>query len=391
MSIRVAYLAEGKLYLKSGELAPRLLESAFAQQILDRAQQNRERNEWRNKTDGTNPMRISLWGRQTPMPAEVRNIAMTGLSRAAKPDHLVYALHTGAVGGVFIYDIPNDWEIRLFHKQEFMARDLSHHPSEQLIALSLPGEDGTAAIAVMEPGGKGLRRLTEGDVLDEASTWAPDAARKQIVYQSAGIARDARGFRSATGPYSIQKLDLDNASHQVILEDPKFDYLIPKYAADGSLYVIRRPYRNEGYRGFSLKTLLLDIVMFPWRLLRAIFYFLNFMSVVFSGKPLTTAGGPDYKLDNKYMMLYGKVIHAEKAMNAAAKGKAVSLVPANWELLKITSQGDQVVVAKNVLAFDLSPTGAIVYTNGSEVFSLTADGQSQTLCAQRLIERVLAL
>ncbi len=49
MSLVIAYIAEGKLYLKRGEQAPELIESPFVQQMLDRAARARQRHDWKNE------------------------------------------------------------------------------------------------------------------------------------------------------------------------------------------------------------------------------------------------------------------------------------------------------------------------------------------------------
>lgn len=391
MNTQIAYLAEGKLYLKLGALAPRQVQSAFAQGVLDRVATNRERNEWKSRNQGLPGSGAGTWwggGVQTE-PADLRTIRITGLTRGTRPGELIYALDTGHVGGLFAYDVATDYEQRLFHKQEFFAQDLARHAEQELIALSLPNPDGTAHIATIQTGGKGLRPLTDGDVLDQAPAWVKSDGQ-QLVYQTAGLARNAQGMAIAVGPYSIHKLDIDRAQLTALLEDPGTDYLLPRMNADGTLYFIRRPYRPTQRQHTPLQ-LLKDIVLFPFRLVRAIFAFLNFFSVVFAGKPLTTAGGPQQKMDSRYMMLWGRMIDAEKVLRAAEKGKPVPLVPQDWELVRMTSDGSQAVLAKGVLSYDVGSDGTVVYTNGSEIFHLPADGTPTRLCAQHMIQQVVAL
>ncbi len=69
---------------------------------------------------------------------------------------------------------------------------------------------------------------------------------------------------------------------------------------DGHLYYIRRPYEVSH---FSPRTALLDLVLFPFRLLRAVFHFLNFFSLVYSRKPLTTASGPKLNHEQQFILL----------------------------------------------------------------------------------------
>jgi hypothetical protein len=397
--LKIAYLAEGKLYVKNGAAAPQLIESTFAQKTVDRATQSAERHGWRNKNsaDGSPFGKGIIWGGSARMP-EVRKVQITGLTRSAEPGNLLYALDTGAIGGLFTYDLKDNYENRLFHRQEFRANDLAHHPAKPLVALSLPNDDGTAGIAIMQPGGRGLRPITEGDARDEAPSWVPtpdNPDREILVYQSSGLARNPRGHISGQGPYAISRLDIDHVKQTTVLEDPQFDFLVPRIRIeDGKeiLYFIRRPYKPDGHSAYTPLKLLTDILLFPLRLIRAIFGFLNFFSIMFSQKPLTTAGGPKpEQMDTRHLLLHGKWIDAEKALKAANKGQPAALVPASWELFRMTPDGQLHSLATAVLSFDLAPDGTIIYTNGAEVFALSSNEKPERLCAHRMIQQVMAI
>ena len=390
MSGKIAFLAEGKLYVKAGALAVRPIDSPFADGVLDRVQTNAERHGWRNRGSAGDPFSQMRWGGRPGQPTDVRVVRMTGLS-ITPTGELLYSLDTGNVGGLFTYDLREDYENRVFHKQDFQAKDLAHHPVESLIALSLAVEDGSAHLSLLQPGVRGMRRITDGDCVDEAPSWAP-GDKKVLVYQTAGIGRNQQGQAVALGPYSVQKLDIDSEKLTLLLENAKFDFLVPRLAPDGTLYCIRRPYKPDGHQFISPWKVALDLLLFPWRLIWAIYSFLHFFSLMFAGKPLTTAGGPrTQKVETRTMMLHGKMIDAEKLLKAAGKNKAVPLVPPTWELLKISPDGAQAVLAKGVLSFDLGTDGTVVYTNGTEIFELPPGGIEQRVCAHKMVERVMAM
>jgi hypothetical protein len=332
-------------------------------------------------------------------PAETRLVRITALTRAPQGDagQLLYALDTGAVGGLFTYDVGAAAENRLFHKQEFKANDMACHPAKQLLALSTQLEDGTASIAIMQPGNRKLHAVTEGDSLDQAPSWVPvaeDPTREVLVYQSAGLARDPRGFVTGLGPYSIHRLDIDRGKFATVLENAKWDYLTPRVRlVEGKerLYFIRRPYKLEGHSPRTIWTLLMDIVLFPFRLMRAIFAFLNAFSMFFTQRPLTTAGGPNAKqVDTRMLLLHGRWIDTQKALKAAQKGQPGALVPASWELMCMDEKGALTTLATSVLAFDLAPDGRVVYTNGTEIHVISTEGKSERVCEQRMISQVMA-
>jgi hypothetical protein len=258
-----------------------------------------------------------------------------------------------------------------------------------LIACTLNQNGGTASIAVMRTDGGDFTELTEGDSVDLAPAWIPGSPR-EIIFQSAGVARDQNGRYSGTGPFAIHKLDLDSGQMSVIAEDPKHDLLSPRCDATGSLYYIRRPYK-EAVERFSIWRFLLDIVLFPFRLVYAIFQFLNFFTVRYTGKPLSNAGpAAQREMDIKRMMIWGNMIDADKAARENKGEDAPSLVPRTWELVKQASDGSSEVLAKGVLAFDLCDSGELVYSNGSAIFRLEAGASPKRLLVGTLIEQVIA-
>jgi len=395
-ALQIAYLAEGKLYVKRGAMAAQMVESSFAQGVVDRATTAVERNGWRGKGMGEGPFSAGLlWGKAV-RPAETRIVRITALTRApAENGHLLYALDTGAVGGLFTYDVQASAENRLFHRQEFKANDLACHPHKQVLALSTVMEDGTASIAVMQPGSRKLTPVTEGDSLDQAPAWVPtpdDPMREVLVYHSAGLSRNQRGFITGQGPYAIHRLDMDKGKFETVMEDAAWDYLVPRVRVEGGkerLYFIRRPYNAAGHN-FSFGRFLLDIVLFPFRLVRAIFAFLNVFSMFFSGKPLTTVGGPKgQEIDTRIMHLHGQWIDTQKALRSAAKGQPRALVPATWELMVMEEGGKATSLASSVLSFDLVPGGGVVYTNGSEIFTVAAGEKAEKVCSHRMISQVM--
>jgi hypothetical protein len=210
-----------------------------------------------------------------------------------------------------------------------------------------------------------------------------------LVYQSTGIGRNSAGFIVARGTYGIMKLDLISGEIDTLLEDDSYDYLLPRQTAEGTLYYIRRPYEPIS-KPASLLAIIRDAVLFPFRLVMAFIHFFNWFSLVFRRKPLLTACGPPKEApDSRYMMLWGMMIDAEKAMQSR-NGTSKSLVPSSWKLMKRTVDGNETEIASGVLAYDLATDGAAIYTDGSTVWRW-ADGKSEPVCTGKLVERVLVV
>src|SRR5690348_6431291 len=149
--MKVAYLAEGKLFVHDGAAASEatLVESPFVQGILDRLERNRERNEWKNGGWSFSAASFMGMGGMSRVPVETRRIRFTGVTSGGNPGQLLYALDTDHVGGLFRRDLVQDQEQRLLHKQQFRARDVARRPSDGMLAMSLQQPDGTAHLAVM--------------------------------------------------------------------------------------------------------------------------------------------------------------------------------------------------------------------------------------------------
>jgi hypothetical protein len=112
--------------------------------------------------------------------------------------------------------------------------------------------------------------------------------------------------------------------------------------------------------------------------------------MMYSRKPLTSASGPAVKADLKEILLKGKRIDAEKALRNAGMVQGVpSLVPSSWQLICRDRQGQEQVLASNVVAYDIRPDGSIVYSNGRGAFLLENGRQASLMMKADLIEELV--
>jgi hypothetical protein len=173
---------------------------------------------------------------------------------------------------------------------------------------------------------------------------------------------------------------------ETLVEEPHVDLLSPQIAEDGALHYIRRPY-NEHQRVKPLRALK-DTLLLPFRVLYAMFQFLNLFSMRYTGKKLNTpAGTPRRELDLKQMMIWGNLIQAQKA----GEDEAMDLVPSSWQLARRAGNGPEEILAKGVLAYDLARDGSIVYSNGNAIFVRHPDGKKERLLTEAMIEQVVVL
>ena len=382
------YLSEGKIHLKVGDLPLRAVESRFGREVRERAIQLQHRHAWKTQGSGARFMSGGvLWGEQDRDPSRMR-IAITGFCRGRQSGEWLYALETDEVSGLFALKDFGQAEQRLFHGSDCRVASPSASPEQDLIACSVL-HHGFANLATMRADGSELTEITEGDSSDLAPSWLPGLSRV-LVFQSAGMGRNAHGVLTTRGPYHIQRLDLDSGEMTCLAEDPKFDFLAPRVDANGALYAIRRPYENL-QRGFNPFRAVMDLVLLPLNVLHALFQWLNFFTVRYTGKPLTSTGGSRQKeMDIKQMFILGNLVDAAKVSREVQTDDAPALVPQSWQLIRQQKGQAPQILAKGVLSFDLAGDGTLIYSNGSAVYSLDAAGHKERLHTGVHIDQVVA-
>jgi hypothetical protein len=383
MEPTIAWLAQGKVRLKQPGEPPRTVESRFGQSIRDRVVRSQQRHAWKMGGEGDKFLSsVMLWGRAPKDPAAVR-IAITSLCRGSAAGQMLYSLETDELCAVLSLENLGEEERRLWNKND---KRISHLcvASDGAVACSVRHPFGTANIAVRLNDDSGFGEVTEGDSLDTAPRWIPGDGRG-LVFQSAGIGRDRHGNFAGLAPFSIQHLDIDSGDMKTLAEDSANDLLTPQITSDGTLYYIRRPYTTG--RELNPLRLLKDIALFPFRLGYAVFHYLQVFSMIYTGKKLTGAGGPQARqLDTKEMMIWGNRVSTESM--AKTEDDAPDLVPKSWQLVRERKSYDPEVLAKGVLAYDLAPDGSVVYSNGSAIFTRDPQGRTQRVHVERLIEQV---
>lgn len=391
--MRLAYIAQGKLNLIETTGKPRLIESRFAQDFINRSVQVAQRRAWKSGGAQGIWQGSNLWNVKDDFDPGAVKINFSDACAGGTPDEILYCLRTEQVSGMFRYGLATDNEVRLFHKNEFELHDIDRHPEKDAVVAALAKQDGTSNLILFEADSPHYRELTEGDSRDEAPHWsAHDDGR--LLYQSAGVARNTRGYCVGYGPSAIMQLDMRSGELATLAELPGHDLLQPRSGADGDVFFIRRPWLAEPWRQGYLLRSLADFALFPFRLLRAFIDYLNVFSMMYSRKPLKTAGGPRLpEQDVARAMLRGHMLNVQKALDRYQQGgETPALVPRSWQLVRRDRDGSETVIADRVSAFDVGAGGDIVYTNGTGIFRI-AGPAAKAECMGRdwLVEKVIAL
>ena len=389
MNSRLAIISQGKLHLLGPTAKESLVTSDFAADLKKRLQVSENRAAIRSGGSGAAFMRGGLPSGPTPTVEDTFQVEFSCVAASSTPGKICYGIDAGEVRGLFIYDANEKHEQRVLHGPNHRFASISARQGddgpEWLVAAAQ--DHGVSRVGLFKPkAGGGVRELTEGDSLDSYPAWKPGDQRG-FVYQTCGVARQQNtNHWQGLGPASIQSVDMETGEMEAVAEDEHFDFLCPAYAPDGSLYYLKRPY--EPFHRPSFWRFLLDIVLFPFRLLRALMAFLNMFSMMFSGKPLQTAGTPPRRNgpDPKAVFLHGRWISMEKQMRDAAVDEMTDLVPKNWELICRSPGGSTKTITSNVMAYTVGRDGTIYYSDGKGVFAqANAAAKAEKISSRKLV------
>lgn len=379
------FLSDGRLYQwKKGE-NPREIESHFVQEKCKETERQSSIHKWKQQGRGTDPVfgQALLWGNPTAA-ATISHYRHIELS--AGEEDIYYILTNHQVTGLFRYELGENYESRLFHKNDFVSAGMDYSEKAGQFVIAVQEEDGRVHLTLLDAEGKYLETITSGDSRDTEPSFSLQD-ENHILYQSSGIARNEEGWSIAYGPSFINQFDLKKNEVTEILYDDHYDYLLPREDAEGNLYCIRRPYVSAG--PVSPLRIILNVVTFPFRFLVAIMNFLNLFTELFSKNSFKPAGPnlPSQMPKTKHVQVLGQTIHIAKLKKFYQKTDDVSLVPGSWELIRIDRNHDMAVIAKNVSSYDINREGKIVYTNGFKVYEYDGNG-AKLKFKHKIIEKI---
>jgi len=382
-----AYLADHQVHLVFDDGTEEPITSPFVEGVHRREASIERKTGWKTRGTGARFMgAAALWddneGRRSPA-------TFTSLSRGRRRGEILYAITTGPVSGLFAYDVETKEEQRLVHGTDGAALAIATSDDHRVIAMARDQKSGARNLAVMRDDGGDSALVTDGDTIDDAPSWVPvgpevTEGRHQLVYQSTGIGRDAAGLIAGYAPTEINLLDAEHGSLQTILSSPEHDYLAPRMTRDGTLFVMRRPYQGIP-KPPDPTAYLKDGLLAPFRLAYAGFRYLDFFSMRYAGKPLTNTGNARARnIDARKLIERQNIAAAGEEQDEATLRRA----PSDWVLLRRRPDGEETVVAKSVVAFDIDASGAVLVSDGDGVDRIEPSGGAKRLSRT---PRVMAL
>lgn len=341
------------------------------------------RNEW--KTSGTGAAFTGAADYAAARYNAPVSASVTGIGEA--DGKLLYSVLLEDVGWIYRrrYDPADETEELVYSSKDFCFGEFDCKNGKA--ALSMGSSLSSLHIAVMDVCTGSYTEYTDGDSIEEHPSWSADGSG--IYFSTAGYARNENGVITAMGPHSIAYLDLGTKSMSDEISSDDYDYLHPGTDADGSLYYIRQPYRSKTRVDITP----MDILLFPYRIIKGIFGFLNIFATLFGGEALKGGGGKDTRTKNrseKDILIEGNIINADKlARENEKKGeKFAGIMPLNRVLVRRSKDGTEDILKKGVLDYCICNDGTIIISNGSHITALAPDGSETHLAKAKLATRL---
>ncbi len=363
---RIAFSDEARIGM-IGETGTVYFESEAIARYREYENSRRRSDEWKISGEG------ARFRGDAAAPAERADAYLNGV--AWQDGKIVYAYSVGGTSGVCRK--PTDPKAREEHIFSASDREvLSVHPMGELIAVTVRADDVTAQVGILNAQTSELSTFTEGDARDANAVF--DAARPAcLLFDSAGAGRTADGsFSGKYAPAVIMRLDRETLALEQVCGDGKNAYVKPQTDAQGNLYCIRRPEKERG------GSLFLDIVLFPFRLLKAFFGLLQAFTVIFGKTSLITETGSGdnpargRKQDARKLFVDGRLIDAakEEKRNKKRKDRAYGFIPASWKLVKLGEKEE--VIARGVCDYCIGREG-VYYTDGRHIYRRDGSGEQK--------------
>jgi hypothetical protein len=384
------YIAEGGLHCIDTGGATRSVQSPFVQEALQRNERSRQVDAWKTaqpEDDGGRMVpRATLWGS-----GRSAGGALTHRFRyvtRGDDESMYYVIYVGNGTALFRYHPRENREMRLFHGASMQCLGLAYDHATQHVVIAAGNADGTASLEMVDGEGRRRGQVTGGDAIDAAPSVSAREAGT-VYYQSSGVARHAQtGRAAAIGPAALLKLDTKTAQLSTVLEHRDYDFLAPREDRSGNLWFIRRPYeKTAGEVAFDAGR---NALMFPWRVVKGVFGFLDAFSKIYGREPMKPSGGPqghNLQPDLGALWLHGRMVAIGETRYDTGRGGG--LVPASWELVCRNRNGREYVAARHVVTFDVGADDVVVYSNGYGVFRLV-DGEWQPVTSANLVENLCA-
>ncbi|WP_436898934.1 hypothetical protein [Acinetobacter gyllenbergii] len=382
----VLYLSEQVLHQLQGQKA-QTIDCHAVSQYKKNLQEIKQRKQWKTSGTGAQFMGVTNSSEQDEL-AHVYPVDAVLMD----DQHVIYAAQLQDGCAIYIKSLLDlqQPEALVLRNNEFIIHHMDYDAQHKRLILSASsGYAYERHLCILGLDSNRIQYITEGDCQDQHPCFDPQNP-DIIYYDSCGFAYDQQGGISV-GPREVCRLNLKTGDLETIIADPRYDCYKPQMDAAGQLYFLKRPYKNQNYSGNSLK----DIIFAPFKIIRAVFGWLDFFTQRYTGESLKSTSGSNpaksRQKSEEELFVEGNLIKAQKALqqNQSAGEKFAGVIPRSWELIQCSSTGEQKVFKRGVLGYRLNTQGSVLYSNGKHLVSIAADQTEQMLVEAKLIQKII--
>ncbi|MHC1682114.1 MAG: hypothetical protein AB6733_04110 [Clostridiaceae bacterium] len=377
MEEKVIFIAEEKMgVLKEKSIS--FLNSQYLKNYNKNRMEIKDKHAWKTSGDGARFM-----GKHNPLghfdPDDTR-VRLNGAAFIKGTEKIIYSIIVNNMSGLFIKDTTDDSETEghIIHNNSVQFFNIDYKKDGEKIVASI-NEDGIEKnIAILDIKNPHYSTITEGASMDENPVWSK-INNDVIYYDSCGIGRDGSGMIGYSHKV-ICRLDMNTCDLDEIVALEKYDCFKPKEDFQGNIYFLKKPYKEKSKKKVSI----IDYLLIPFRFLKAIFSFMNFFTMKYTGQGLTSGGQNPAKVKEKSpeeIFIEGNLINVANTLkeNSSSGEKFPGIAPRSWELMKVDDAGQIKLIKKGVIDFDINSKDEIVYSNGKYLIKIAEDGSEETL------------
>ena len=389
MSERIVIASKNQiLYYNASKLL--YLNSQYLKNYKKNIDEINRKYEW--KTQGVNAMFMGA-GRSPVNVNVVEQAVVNGVSLLDSEDKIIYSVEVENNSGVFIKYINDDKEMEhhVIHDAKVGFYNLDYNRTTGKVVVAVQQSPTERNIGILDINNSRYSIITEGDSIDNNPVWGK-ANPENIYFDSTGVGRNGQGIVLGFSTKVINKLNTQTGEMSEIISFDGYDCFQPKVDGEDNLYFIKRPYQSLFKNSVSLK----DIIFMPFKILKAIFKWIEFFTIRHTGEPLITGGSNPAKSkeqDPQEIIINGNIINAQKVMkeNTARGEKYPGIAPKEWELVKMDKNGWFSCIKKGVMGFDVDSAGNIVYSNGKYIIRILEGGKEEVVGKIDMIDKMLII
>ena len=379
------FISKGRLFRVNGRM-PIEIKCGFVEKYIDNLKEISKKREWKSSGTGAQFMNMAMPFSDTPEDG----INISGITTDGDGIYIYSAVFDGNMAIYKSSGKSTDDEGVILRKNSVRIFEMDNLPGGKKMLAA--GKEGSSEkhIAMIDKEKSELYFITEGDSVDANPSFS--RAEPDIVYyDSKGVGVSAQNSFVRFSPCAILRLDLSTGDLDEFIADGAHDYFKPKTDSAGNLYYIRRPYKENQRKGMDTT----DILLIPFKFLKAIFGWMDFFTRRYSGETLNTSGNNPAKtkqLSEEELFIEGNMINVEKNLreNQASGEKYPGLAPKSWELIRRGKDGREHIIKKGVIDYCLAEDG-IYYSNGSNVLRTHPESSSteELVCEVKIAQSLL--